>query len=319
MSDRPGVSAWLHHGARSGIFSILCVCLAGFAVWCVGVWATLFLVGSCLGAWMWIRRTIFLKPYSSATHHVYTPSVLPGLGRLFYQGHVPILELEGSSHTKEGARNNGFAHGYLLAPQIRMAKRNFDFIIRTILRAPTPADVPHTLEAVKRNLLPTWLRELEGLCAGFDARMTELKQKDRLTLDNAILMHLVPDSKHFHPLKLNKVAAELVPGEMVSGACTCILQKDTTNGMILGRNMDWLAFGTGGESSLLIVWKTLGIASFTVPGLIGVVTGWNQHRLCVAMNVCPGDTPAVLPHGVPAIFYNRHVLQQSRHRSALTI
>jgi hypothetical protein len=104
-------------------------------------------------------------------------------------------------------------------------------------------------------------------------------------------------------------------GDLAANACTTILYKDgnPNKGIIMGRNMDWPAFGDGGANSLVIVWKAgnsnvKDVAALSVPGLIGVITGWNKDGLALAMNVCPGETRTV--RGMPAIFTNRQLLER---------
>lgn len=88
-------------------------------------------------------------------------------------------------------------------------------------------------------------------------------------------------------------------------ACTSILQREDDS-IIFGRNMDWVPYGNLARNSILLRFN--GISSFTIPGIIGVVTGWNKDGLVLAMNVCPTETVK----GIPSLFYNRLLLQSCK-------
>jgi hypothetical protein len=124
-------------------------------------------------------------------------------------------------------------------------------------------------------------------------------------------MHLIPDSKHFHPHTLEQEWGEYLAEEEPAGslACTSLLDRDDQGHVIFGRNMDWCPFGEAGGKSLVMVWKRKGIAVLGVPGMIGPVTGWNKNKIAIAMNVCPGETAEV--RGMPSILFNRHVLESA--------
>jgi hypothetical protein len=217
---------------------------------------------------------------------------------IYYIRGVPVLELRGSP------RENGFYHGYLLAPEIKAARDNFVLVMHTLLRQSESKDVPEVLDRVRANLPEKFVKEMQGMCRGYNVRMAEIGHDSTLSFDDALLMHLIPDSKHINLSKLEQT--------LYAAACTCILKR-SQGGVVFGRAMDWLAFGTGGESSILIVWKQEGVASLTVPGLIGVVTGWNHHGLVAAMNVCPGESTHIRPASIPAIFNNRMILEARSH------
>lgn len=75
--------------------------------------------------------------------------------------------------------------------------------------------------------------------------------------------------------------------------------------------MNWCPFGKAGEKSLVLVWKSNGVAALGIPGMIGAVTGWNKDKMALAMNACPGEEINDI-QGMPAILYNRHVLESAK-------
>lgn len=253
---------------------------------------------------------LFLKYGTCAKHdmknHAFEEAVY-GEGRLYYRGDIPILELGG-----DNPRLWGEAHGRLLGSHIDQLRKHFDLVLKPVL--PPAKQLSHVISGLKKEIPAEYLNELEGLADGYNQWAQAEKINDRMSVEDLIRMHLVPDSKHFH---LKEAEKELRKGlnllstiqQSVSPACTSILYKDSRLGMIFARNMDWMPFGNGGTKSLVIVWKNKQTAVLGVPGLIGAVTGWNQNNLCLAMNVCPGTTEEI--RGMPAIFYNRMLLEKA--------
>lgn len=286
----------------------------------LGVW-TISAIGTASGlavlssliSWVFINYITCKK--HEITNHVFEKESKEKQyegGRLYYRGNIPILELDDSQPEKAG-----YAHGRLLGAHIHELTQNFNRIIHSILRHPQADRLP-TILAEIRKLLPDHLvEEMKGLAHGFNAWAKAAGISKIMTEDDVLLMHLIPDSKHFHPsemeAKLKNNQSQrigIVVSEGLSNvACTTILFKDIIKGMVFGRNMDWCPFGTGGEKSLVMVWKSKGVAVLGTPGLIGAITGWNQEGLCLAMNVCPGETSSV--RGVPSALFNRMVLENS--------
>lgn len=218
-------------------------------------------------------------------------------GRLYYRGNIPILELD------ESGKKAGYAHGYLLGSNICKLKRNFDVILHTIMRHQRANNLPRTLEEIKKQLPDHLKEELSGLSEGFNKWAEESGNSMRLSEKDLLLMHLIPDSKHFIP-------KEIEDDLTGTPACTTMLYRSKQEGLVFGRNMDWCPFGDGGANSVVIVWKNKGVALLGTPGLIGAVTGWNRDQLTLAMNVCPGKSTEV--RGIPAIFYNRLILENAK-------
>ncbi len=254
-----------------------------------------------LASWVFLNY-VTCSPHDMRTH-VFTEASCEG-GRLYYKGDVPILELHSNNSEK-----NGWAHGYLLGKEIDELYTNMEFAIHTVLRQPKADALPLTLAKVKAKIPAHHMQELEGLSKGFNAWAEENGKARRLSVDDFLLIHLIPDSKYFHPSEAEQELAAQQPALIPAMACTTIVQRDQKGQLIFGRNMDWCPFGQGGAKSLLIVWKNPAFndfAAFTIPGMIGVVTGWNNQKTCVAMNVCPG---ARADEGIPAVLFNRSMLE----------
>jgi hypothetical protein len=266
----------------------------------VGIVGALFVIVAVV-SWLFLKYVTCAK--HEITQRFFQEAQCKG-GHLYYRGNIPILELSGD--------DPGRAHGYLLGSYIYALKRNFDLAIHTLLGQPRAHQLPHVLGALKRQIPPAYLKEMEGLAEGYNQWAEEAAVETAMTLDDVLLMHLIPDSKHFHPRERERALANRgeIPDVLGNVACTTLLHRDPKNGLLFERNMDWCPFGDGGAASILIVWKDLGIAALGVPGLIGVLTGWSRNGLVAAMNVCPGETGEA--RGMPAILFNRCMLEEAR-------
>lgn len=259
----------------------------------------------------WIFTNYVTCKSSDITRHSLKEGVYEG-SRLYYQGHVPILELSGTTPFQSGQ-----AHGYLLGPYIYKLKSNFNKIIYGILRQPKPSQLQKMLRKFYKILPEDYQQEMEGLVHGYNTWAKSAgKIKSLMTKDDLMLIHLIPDSKHFHTKKMTdkslkkSVKFQEIPA-IFACACTSILSRDANGKIIFGRNKDWSSFGNGGAESLVVVWKNTGVAVLTVPGMIGAIQGWNRHNLALAMNVCPGQTNTV--RGIPAMFLNRLLLDKTKN------
>lgn len=259
----------------------------------IGVTGGLALLTSSI-SWLFLQYVTCKK--NNIINHVFQEGEFQG-SRLYYRGHIPILEMDDTN-----PKNAGFAHGYLLGKNIQKVKSNFNLIFHSLLRHKKANELQQMLERIQKELPEHLKIELEGLVKGYNKWAEETFHEDRMTFNDALLMHLIPDSKHFIPEQIENDLTGTV-------ACTSILYKNQED-IIFGRNMDWCPFGEGGSNSIIMVWRSKGIASLGTPGLMGVVTGWNKENLCLAMNVCPGKTSSV--RGIPAIFFNRVILENAR-------
>lgn len=264
----------------------------------IGALGGLSVLGS-LVSWLFLR-------YVSCTKHdmqipVYQKKECEG-GNLFYRGKIRVLEFTGDDPEKWG-----YAHGFLLGAEICMLKKNMDLALHSILCLPRSENLPTVLNAIRQKIPSEYLLELRGLAKGYTEWAEQNHVSLSITEEDLLLIHLIPDSKHFHPKELENSSRQEEREPVF--ACTSLLDRDDQGHVIFGRNMDWCSFGAGGSKSLVLVWKTKGVAVLGVPGMIGAVTGWNKDKLALAMNVCPGETTEM--RGMPAVLFNRHLLESA--------
>lgn len=308
------LSKWVHdHPTAVKVMQVVGVILGALAAFALLLYAPALPLGASIGigvagglsalgavvSWLFLNYVTCAK--QDMTMHAYQEKSCEG-GQLFYRGDVPVLELTGEDPEKWG-----YAHGFLLGPEICQLKAKLDLAVHSILRLPRSRDLPIVLEAVRKKIPEEYAKEMQGLAKGYNA-WAEEAGASLMTEEDVLLMHLIPDSKHFHPKELEETWSEPFQKEPAV-ACTSLLDRDESGEVIFGRNMDWCPFGEAGSKSLVLVWQTKGVAVLGVPGMIGAVTGWNKNKLAVAMNVCPGETSEV--RGMPAILFNRHILESA--------
>lgn len=127
------------------------------------------------------------------------------------------------------------------------------------------------------------VQELRGLVDGYNSHNPYI----RLSYNTALNWHLLPM------------------------ACTTAISN--ADDLVFARNMDWVPYGDLARYSLVIHYRQSGISSFSIPGLIGTVTGWNSKGLILAMNVCKTATYS----GIPAVFNNRRILENYKSVNAI--
>jgi hypothetical protein len=214
-----------------------------------------------------------------------------GKSEITYIGHVPVLNLKENTPYE-----NGYAHGYLMAPYI------FKMLFRTRFSARLFgmihfSKVKESLPEIKKHIPSHYLKELEGLAKG----MNDWDKKhswiytSRITLDELILFQLVPDMAHLTLSNLPLVG------------CSVIADRDEkTHFITIGRHLDWPSFGTYGSHTILIHrGKTVSIG---VPGLIGDLTVINKG-LFLALNVCSPRirVDQIEPDKMPSVFLMRYI------------
>ncbi len=246
---------------------------------------------------------LFAPPHHDMRTHVYQPGECEG-GKLYYEGDVPILSLDSDDPYKAGS-----AHGYLAGEAIHRLTKRFSLVLHTLAGRPRAEALPKTLAKIRETVPPEYLREMEGLVEGYNRWAGEQYWwtfPKKMTLDDALLFHLMPDSLHFHPDEFEKTAEERAV------ACSAVVDRDPQDGFVFARNMDWPSFGLAGAYSLVIERRhangLCSTAEVGVPGFVGTLTGMNDRGLSLAMNVCAGYEAEVA--GMPAAFYNRACLER---------
>ncbi len=224
-----------------------------------------------------------------------------GKSEITYLGHVPVLKLKEITPYQ-----NGYAHGYLMAPYI------FKMLFRTRLSARLFgmlhfSKVKESLPEIKKHIPFDYLKELEGLANGMND--WDLKHswiyRSPITLDELILFQLVPDMAHLTLSNLPLVG------------CSVVADRDeNTEFITIGRHLDWPSFGIYGSHTILIHRSTT--VSIGVPGLIGDLTVINES-LFLALNVCSPRIRVDLIEAdkMPSVFLMRHLAEHYTSVEAL--
>ena len=246
-------------------------------------------------------RYIFKKYVSCGHKQLYALKVFNnGRSSLKYQGSIPILILN-----EVNEYQNGFVHGYYLAEYIQQLSANCMRIMRWKLN-------PKICSNIFNNLQYPHQLELIGLVDGYNhwAHKTQNPQKQ---LYEIVFLHLLPDLSNEEQStsliwSLLKLFGKLTGNLPIFGCTTLVVNSN--DGLIMGRNLDWCPFGLSGTYSLIIHWKKIGITSLTLPGLIGIATGWKRD--CVlAMNSCPNSS-SLQNIQACALFNNREILENPK-------
>lgn len=264
-----------------------------------GLIAALAITGVVLGGSS-LLTLLFLDTLRPSRHdmanHLFKPGKCEG-GELYYDGDVPILSLQSDDPFVAGK-----AHGYLCGDAITEVNKKF-------LDTHVQSDLTASLNAVRETIPKEYLREMEGFVAGYNEWIKKdcsSKFVKPMTVDDVILLHLIPDSLHFDPYLHH------FHGQDPMVACTAIVEKDSARGMVFARNMDWASRGVAGSYSLVIHRKHKdgrnSTAEVGVAGFIGTLTGMNDKGLSLSMNVCQGPTSSI--RGMPACFFNRACLER---------
>lgn len=261
---------------------------------------------------------IVVPPHHSMSNHVFKAATY-GVGKLYYQGDVPILELNSDDPYQAGQ-----AHGFLMGEALDHVLKQFDFIKSFASLLPHPDQATETLKAIRQTLPQEYIDEMQGIVDGFNQWSKENKWFGGrvVTLDDLLLFHLMPDSLHFTPQQIEErlrgQGGRLgMPPFAPRGnplpvlGCTVVIDEDKKEGLTFGRNMDWPTFGVFGTYSLIInrkyTSKKLSTVEVGFPGFVGTLTGMNPRGLSLSMNVCSGKTFDI--KGMPAAFFNRLCLE----------
>jgi hypothetical protein len=282
----------------------------------IGITVSLALSGILLtiaSAATLVALDLIVPPHHDMRSHVYKPQQCDG-GRLYYEGDVPILSLDADDPFKAGK-----AHGYLCGAAIYQLMKRVDLMLHTFARASRAHQLPNVMAEMRRVIPQEYLREMEGLVEGYNQWSREQyfwRSPKKLTVDDVLLVHLMPDSVHFDPGSFgNRNEMDPNHGRRQAVGCSAIVDRESQNsGFVFARNMDWPSFGLAGAYSFVIHRKyTNGLRSTVevgIPGFIGTLTGMNDQGLSLAMNVCSGKTTEI--RGMPAALYNRACLETCR-------
>jgi hypothetical protein len=217
-----------------------------------------------------------------------------------YEGDLPILSLDYDSSPFQA----GKAHGYLCGGAINELLKRFDLVLHRWEKRPRARELPNALAKIRAQIPAQYLEEMAGVVEGYK----EWSKEDRfwrfpkeVTVDDLLLIHLIPDSLHFRarffeyseedlinsvPSSHPPIDAEVLSKEPVEPVgCSTIIVHDPKGEPLMVRNMDWRSFGKLGTLTLLVHRKYSHGASTVelgIPGFIGTITAINSDGLSVS-------------------------------------
>jgi hypothetical protein len=258
---------------------------------------------------IWAGCGLLLPPHHEMQKRTFTPASYEA-GRLYYQGNIPILELD-----YEDPRKAGIAHGFLMGKYLNRILNALHAAKTFLPNGVDPQKFPNALKEIWQTLPKEYLEEMRGVVEGYNrwALQGKLFKAQAITLEELLLIHLMPDSVHCSLQRMeNGIQPDQPKPETAPAmACTAVIDKDAQEGIVFGRNMDWPSFGRFGSDSLIINRKhkngKLSTVEVGLPGFIGTLTGMNVTGTSLAMNVAIGHTSKI--KGMPAAFFNRYCLE----------
>ena len=218
--------------------------------------------------------------------------------RLYYEGDLPILKIRAETHYEAG-----FDHGYLIAHQIVSVIRRLN-ILFYLGYLGAKSKLYEKLKEVRKSIPPEYMEEMKGLVAGVNKLLKEESCcfASEYTIEDALAIHMLPDLMHL----------ALAPSCLFG--CTTFAGKDDITGQMgVGRNLDWPGLGVGRLTLLkdIKIGDNPQLLEPTIPGCIGVITGMNDKRLFIAINVTEPKGPIYdVEDGMLSLFLNRKVLEK---------
>lgn len=311
----PGVGSdyvhWFHQHPtvlktiKVAAYTFSVACLASFAVLTGVTPIVLTSVGgvSLVASYFGFKALRYaVSPYEMSTH-MYHPKKCEG-GELYYDGDVPILSLTATEPYEAGK-----AHGYLLGDALYQLRSRWDFVLHGVrgMARPEEAQAVALINQVKAKIPEEYLKEMEGIVDGYNQWQDEQRwwfgKPKKITVDDMIFYHLLPDSLHFRMPSSTKKKSSFPPFSSLVG-CTAIVSRNEDGTPCLARNMDWPSLDCARYT--LVIDRAGKSQEVAFPGFVGALTGKNQSGLALAMNVCSGDTEEI--RGMPASIFNRYCL-----------
>ena len=225
-------------------------------------------------------------------------------GQLSQVDRIPVLHLWGTP------REQGYAHGYLLGPEIiALLDRIIGYRIWGLTAVQWDGDV---LAAADRfRIVPEYLSELKGMLEGIEARAGGLADVPALgralQLADLIAMTYVYDAKRLGCSSL-----------VVWGSMTADAQ------VLVGRNMDWPVYQAFIETQQIVVVRAAWpdserVASVSVfwPGILGIATGMNANGIVLLNNDAYNERDPEQDGGFyPFLLSNRTALESASAQSS---
>lgn len=191
---------------------------------------------------------------------------------------VPIVELRGDGHAM------GVEHGRLLGDEIRDLLSHY-------LRPMMGSSYRHFMARAaagefRSRIRPTYQQEVDALA-----------EAARIDSVDAMVAQCFLDLRPMTACSTIALPAEAAPDHVAR----------------LGRNLEYASLGIADKHSVVLAYRPEGRFAFVSigwPGLIGVLSGINEHGLCLANMEVP--RPQRTPSAVPYTILYRMVLEECR-------
>jgi len=237
--------------------------------------------------------TFVYRKYISGTdidyrHRVYDEfkEVSPngrGYINLKYTNDIPILTLHYDVVDEEYEYTLGYMQGKYLHKYIKKLVDKFKWFDRGM-------DMFYDMGKVE--VAENYKKELQGIVDGYNS-----VSSTSITYMQLLHIHMLPECTNVRKKPMETISDKPL-------GCTVITETDINGVTTMARNMDWCPFGDLATNTLVVYYTKSKVYSLTIPGIIGVITGWNESGLCLAMNVSRGYNNK----GTPSVFYNRWIL-----------
>ena len=197
-----------------------------------------------------------------------------------------VLRLSGS-HAEIG-----LAHGTALAEEIHRAYE--DYVLGGLVEHAGWTE-PALLELARhyeQRIPERYQREIRGISEG-----------SSVSYERVVLLNVLPDV-----LLGGRPRRAGSPRSTQAMACSSVAAVDE-EGLIVGRNLDWLGYGVGHRLGVVTIVEAEGeepVLGIGWPGLAGVITGMNGAGLVAALHTAPAID--VEPDATPILFRIRSML-----------
>jgi len=249
--------------------------------------------------WLVIESVLlaFLSLLSGAPAVAEPPPTTQVCGELTNLGDIRVLTVWGTAHQR------GFAHGWLLAEDMRHLWQSF---IDDKSMSGGPFEYQERFRPLASTLMvarPIYQREMQGLAEGFRARLG----------DAAVIRGLERALDELDFFALNCMSDRFAP------FCSSFAAwgSRTSDGETLcARNLDWPRRDWLIGREVVLVERAsdkparAGWAGVTWPGFIGCLTGMNEHGLTMAIHDVPAGEPDGLRRFTPRGLVLREALEQ---------
>jgi hypothetical protein len=245
---------------------------------------------------------LLVTPFAAVTAVAGQPGKPQVNGTLSDVDGLPVLRVWGAAHER------GFAHGYLLAPEII---RLFDGYLASGTVIDAEGYENRLLPGLKIfKVQPAYEAELRGMLAGIQARLGDQPE--------------IPAVKR--PIRYEDLLAANCMGDLLRTGCSSFAAwgSMTPDGhTITGRNMDWPRNPALEAARLVIVQvpepdgRALGWVSVYWPALIGCTTGMNAEGVTVAMHDSNSPTPSSSGDFTSSTSLYREAIEAARAETAL--